>query len=120
MAQDGFHKLIAALAFAVPLALCNAQPAFAQVTMPSPKWSELSPQERATLAPLAPPEWDKLDGQRKQKWRGLAKRYPTMSPERQARMRDQMQAWSQLTPDERRVAREKYEALKKLPPEEKA
>ncbi|MEP7061917.1 MAG: DUF3106 domain-containing protein [Betaproteobacteria bacterium] len=120
MAQDVFGKLIATLVFAFAVALCTAQPAAAQVTMPSPAWSALSPQDRATLAPLAPPEWDRLDGQRKQKWLGLAKRYPTMSPERQARMRDQMQAWSRLTPDQRRTARERYEAMKKLPPEQKA
>ena len=120
MAQDVFHKLIATLAFAIPLVLATASPALAQIVLSSPAWTELSPQERAALAPLAPPEWDQLDAQRKEKWRGLAKRYPSMSPERQARMRHQMKAWSRLTPDERRIARERYKSLKKLSPEKKA
>ncbi|MEO8977724.1 MAG: DUF3106 domain-containing protein, partial [Casimicrobiaceae bacterium] len=85
MAQDVCQRLI--LALCVALALAAARPSLAQIPLSSPKWSELSPQERATLAPLAPPEWDKLDAQRKHKWRGLAGRYPTMTPEQQARMR---------------------------------
>ncbi len=107
-------------AVAVALALASAPVAHGQITLSSPSWSQLTPQERATLAPLAPPEWDRLDAPRKQKWLGLAQRYPTMPPERQARMRDQMQAWARLTPDERRGARERYEALKKLPPDRRA
>src|SRR5665213_719531 len=118
LAQDVCQRLI--LALCVALALAAARPALAQLPLSSPKWSELSAQERATLAPLAPPEWDKLDAQRKHKWRGLAERYPRMTPERQARMRDQMQAWSRLTPDERHTARERYQALRKLPADQRA
>ena len=51
----------------------------AQITLGSPSWSQLSPQEKQMLAPLAS-DWDKLDAQRKQKWRGIAQRYPKMSP----------------------------------------
>jgi len=63
----------------------------------SPSWDSLPPSERQFLAPLAP-EWDKLDAQRKAKWRGIAQRYPSMNPEEQQRVRQQMGAWFQLTP----------------------
>ena len=79
---------IAALAVALPLALAAVPAAHAQLVLPSPSWNALTPQERTILEPLAPPVWDKLDAQRKQKWRGLAKRYPSMPPDRQARVRN--------------------------------
>ena len=44
------------------------------------------------------PEWNQLDAQRKQKWLGIAKRYPTLSPTEQQRVQEQMHAWAQLTP----------------------
>lgn len=71
------------------------------------------------LAPLAP-EWDRMDAQRKQKWRGIAQRYPQMKPDEQARIHEQMRGWAQLSPSERREAREQYKSINKLPPEKKA
>ena len=62
----------------------------------SPSWDSLPPSEKQFLAPLAP-EWDKLDAQRKAKWRGIAQRYPSMSPEEQQRVRQQMGTWFQLS-----------------------
>ena len=52
------------------------------------------------LAPLAP-DWDKLDAQRKQKWRGIAQRYPKMAPDEQQRVQQQMRPWAELTPQQR-------------------
>jgi len=49
-----------------------------------PTWAELTQVQQQVLAPLAP-EWNKLDDQRKRKWLGIAKRYPKMSPEEQAK-----------------------------------
>jgi hypothetical protein len=104
---DSRRKLTAALglalAFAVVAPLVPTD-AHAQITMRSPSWSQLTPQEQKVLAPLAP-EWDKLDAQRKQKWRGLAQRYPKMSPDEQQRIQQQMNTWARLTPQERAVAR---------------
>ena len=57
----------AALTLALSLALAFApSAALAQITLGSPSWSQLSPQEREVLAPLAP-DWDSWDSQRKQK-----------------------------------------------------
>src|SRR5512147_3097131 len=79
-----------------------------------PSWAELTPEQQQVLAPLAP-DWDKLDVQRKRKWLGIAKRYPTMAPEEQAKVQQNMQPWARLTPEERRAARERYKTLQKLP-----
>ena len=56
---------------------------------------------------------------RKQKWRGVAQRYPGMHPDEQQRLQQQMQSWAQLTPEQRKVAREQYKSLKALPPDKK-
>lgn len=61
---------IVALAFA---ALVTSLPAHAQIGMGSPSWSQLTPAEKQVLAPLAS-DWERLDPQRKQKWRGIAQR----------------------------------------------
>ena len=71
------------------------------------------------LAPLKS-DWNNLDAQRKQKWRGVAQRYPEMKPDEQARIHEQMRGWSQLSPDQRKQAREQYKSMNKLPPEQKA
>ena len=82
MAQDVVRTLIVAVAAAIVLVATPA--AQAQITFKSPSWGELSPNEKQVLAPLAS-DWDKLDGTRKQKWRGVAQRYPTMQPDEQQR-----------------------------------
>ena len=63
------------------------------------------------LAPLAS-DWNTLDAQRKTKWLGLAKRYPTLRADQQERIQAQMREWSRLTPDQRNAARERYRSLK--------
>ena len=59
------------------------------------------------------------DAQRKQKWRGLAQRYPKMSVDEQQRIQQQMKSWAELTPQQRQAAREQYKSLRQLPPEKK-
>ncbi len=81
-----------------------------------PAWAELTAEQQKTLAPLKT-DWDALDRVRKLKWIGIAKRYPAMKPQEQARVQRRMQAWAQLTPAQRRQARETYKQLAKQPPE---
>ncbi|MFO1283302.1 MAG: DUF3106 domain-containing protein, partial [Burkholderiales bacterium] len=76
-------------ALAAALFVLAPAPSLAQIALKSPRWTELSPQEREVLAPLAQ-DWDKLDAQRKQKWRGIAQRYPKMSADEQAKIQEQM------------------------------
>jgi len=119
MAQ-GFRLATAAvIAFlGLSLGLANT-PAMAGVSVLSaPSWMELTPTQKQILAPLGR-EWDTMEAIRRQKWLGIAKRYPSLSPEEQARLHQRMEAWARLSPEERTKAREKFKKLQKAPPEQK-
>jgi len=79
-----------------------------------PAWAELTSGQQEVLAPLKP-EWDKLDRDRRMKWLGIAKRYPAMQPEQQARVQRRMEAWAKLSSEQRRQARENYKRMAKVP-----
>ena len=90
--------------------------AVAKKAVVRPAWAELTSGQQEVLAPLKP-EWDRLDRDRRMKWVGIAKRYPTMKPEQQTRVQRRMEAWVRLTPEQRRQARENYKNIAKVPPE---
>jgi Protein of unknown function (DUF3106) len=111
-----FRNVLPGFALATILAAgAVAQP----VAIRSLAWTDLSPSERQILAPLGPPEWERLEPARRQKWRGLAQRYPAMTPDAQQKIQHQMRTWASLSPQERQAARERYKTLKALPPEKK-
>lgn len=114
MARARFGLIFAvALWLASPLSHAVVTP-----PLPQPLWAELSTEQKRALAPLAG-EWDNMDGFRRKKWLGIAQRYPSLSPDEQARMQRRMTDWAKLTPDERKRAREKYQSLQKATPEKK-
>lgn len=101
------------------LALCLTASAHAVVPeLRQPAWAELSQEEKQILAPLSR-DWDKMEGPRKKKWLGIAKRYRGMAPGEQARVQSQMKDWASLAPDERKQVREQYKSLQKAPPKTK-
>ena len=107
---------MSALRALLVLALCAAcsvaaQPASKKKQV-KPAWAELTAEQQQTLAPLKA-DWDVLEPERRRKWLGIAKRYPTMKPEEQARVQRRMQAWAKLTPEQRRQARENYKRMAK-------
>ena len=83
-----------------------------------PAWAELTQEQKQILAPLAR-DWDKMEAYRKKKWLGIAKRYPAMKPEEQARIQRRIKDWVNLTPEQRSRARAQYKNLKTAPPEHK-
>jgi len=85
----------------------------------TPNWVDLNPQQKVILAPLAG-EWNRMEPYRRQKWLGIAKRFPTMTPDEQARVQERMLVWVKLSPDERKAARDKYKDIKKAGPEKQA
>lgn len=85
---------------------------------PPPTWAELSTEQKQVLAPLEA-EWDKIDAQRRRKWIGIAKRYPSMSPEEKAKVERRMRPWASLSTEERRAARDRYKKLERMPPEKR-
>lgn len=115
MARSGPITAIAAVVFLLAL---NTP---AQAVVPElrqPVWAELTAEQKQTLAPLAQ-DWDKMEGYRRKKWLGIAKRYPTMAPDEQARLQRRMKDWAALTPEQRKKAREQYKVLQKAPPEQR-
>ena len=92
--------------FAVALWLCTSLSVLAATPQKKPPtWGELTQEQQQILAPLAG-DWDNLEPARKRNWIGIAKRYPKMKPDEQARAQRRMQAWAKLTPEERQKARE--------------
>jgi hypothetical protein len=84
-----------------------------------PLWASLTPQQKSTLAPLAP-EWDKIDEIRKKKWLEIANKYTSMKPDEQARVQERMQTWMKLTPEQRMQVRENFARTKQIKPEQKS
>lgn len=108
-----------ALAFAlllVPLAVVQAQAAPA--TASGPSWAELTPAERLALQPLQP-QWNQIDPLRKQKWREIAAKLPSMPRDQQIRMQARMAEWVAMTPAQRSTARLHFETSRQLPPAER-
>lgn len=110
-----FRALVAGLI----LSLSLFSPSHAVVPeLRQPAWAELSQEEKQILAPLSR-DWDRMEAVRKKKWLGIAKRYPSMKPEEQARVQRRMQEWTSLTPEQRTQARTQYKNLKTVPPVQK-
>jgi len=96
----------------VLLALCAASGAAVQAGAGTASWTTLSPAEQTILAPLAG-HWDRLDADDRQRWLGVAKRYPKMTPTGQKRTQTRMKKWAALSPQERQQARDKYKKMKR-------
>ncbi len=105
--------------FGIALWLCLALPLLAAPpAKKQPNWAELTPAQQTVLAPLQT-RWDRLSGQRKAMWLGIAQAYPSMSPDDQKKVQRRLQRWVKLTPDERKTVRQSYRSLQQLPPERK-
>lgn len=107
------------LSFALCVPVVATPPTTAIIgTPPQPSWTQLSPQQKGILAPLAK-DWDDLENIRKKKWLGIAERYPNMKLDEQQRVQDRMREWARLSPTERMKVRDTYKDFKQLPPEQK-
>ncbi|MCL2658467.1 MAG: DUF3106 domain-containing protein [Betaproteobacteria bacterium] len=111
MAQARFRRIPRALTLAL-FVLCS------DAALAAPKWQALSAADKKTLAPLSA-EWDGMPSVSQQKWLGIARRYPSMTPAEQARITTRMQEWVELSPEQRRKARQQYKRLQKLPPNQR-
>lgn len=94
----------------------------AQASAGGPGWAELNAAEREILAPLAS-SWNSLSPGHKNKWRQMAKSYPSLPTDEQAKMQGRMKEWVALSPQQRAQARLNFartkELSKELTPEEK-
>jgi len=107
------------LCFALTTAIAAETPTTVIIgTPPQPGWSQLNPQQKNILAPLAE-DWDRMENIRRKKWLGIADRYRSMTQDEQQRTQDRMREWANLTPEQRTKVRSSYKDFKQLPPEQK-
>jgi len=99
----------------------------------TPLWTELTADQRSSLAPLAV-KWDTLSAAQKRKWIALSANFPKMPESEQGKLHSRMTEWVALSPQQRAQARlnfgetqnlsaddkkAQWEAYQALPPEEK-
>lgn len=80
-----------------------------------PRWSELTPNQRQILHPLAK-AWDGLREVQKSKWIALTQSFNQRSPAEQQTMQSRMVEWAALSPVQREQARLNFAESKKLAP----
>jgi hypothetical protein len=96
----------------------GAQAAKGAAPVRGPEWAQLTAEQQQILAPLSD-DWANIEGPRRNKWVEIAKRYPKMTPQQQARVQSRMKQWTSLTPQQRAEVRERYKKLQGLPPEKR-
>ena len=82
------------------------------------KWAKLTDEQRKVLSPLGA-EWDTLRPWQREKMLDIARDYPKMDAEKQARIQKRLTVWSKMTPFERENARKRYQQFHSLSPEKK-
>jgi hypothetical protein len=100
------------------LAACAAPVAAQQRPRKKYSWAELNAEQQRVLAPLKV-DWENLPLERRQKWIGIANRYPRMSQLEQDRVQRRMQRWANLSPEQRARARENYRRMAKASAEKR-
>lgn len=82
-----------------------------------PLWTELTPAQQKSLAPLAA-HWNVLHPAQKRKWIALSRNFDSMSPEDQQVLHSRMTEWAALSAQERTRARLNFATVKRLAPED--
>ena len=83
-----------------------------------PAWSELTSEQRASLAPLQR-DWPGIDVDRKRKWLEVAARFPKMPPDERDRVQARMTEWARMTPQDRGRARLGFQQAQGVAPQER-
>jgi len=93
-----------------------ATPAWSESPASSIRWQELSHEQQNILSPLSK-EWDDLRPWQREKMLDIARDYPRMNQQEQARVKQRLDNWSRMTPYQRENARKKYQQFQSLPTE---
>lgn len=112
-ARVGRHPFIIMLA-----AVCASCAGAAWWFLSQPNWSQLSPAERETLAPLVY-YWEATSGNERRYFRALAADAALAAPEARERLTRNLEFWYLRSDAERAQARAAYLRFQALPPEER-
>lgn len=96
----------------------SASPASRQARPGGPAWTELTADQRQSLAPLAD-SWPQISEAQKRKWIALAGNFNRMSAQEQAKLHSRMAEWAALSPQQRAQARLNFGETQQLSAEEK-
>lgn len=80
-------------------------------------WSLLTDGEQKILLPLAD-KWEGMGSIQQEKWRAIARKYPSLPPREQQKIQRRMTRWAGIAPVQRAIARQKFRRYKKKKPEE--
>ncbi|MBS0454552.1 MAG: DUF3106 domain-containing protein [Proteobacteria bacterium] len=86
-------------------------------TSTRPLWTELTPAQQQSLAPLAA-HWNGLHPAQKRKWIALSRNFDKMTPDDQEVLHSRMTEWAGLSAQERTSARLNFAEVKRLAPED--
>ncbi|MFT7325336.1 MAG: hypothetical protein ACI90C_000931 [Rhodoferax sp.] len=78
-----------------------------------PDWQDLTPEQKISLKPLTA-DWKKLGEVQKKKWIAIAREYPALATEEQAKMHARMTEWVSLSQLQRAQARLNFAQTKQL------
>jgi len=82
-------------------------PRASAIPLAQPLWADLTSAQRQVLDPFAS-EWNGLPATEKRAWADIARRFPKMSADEQARVQRRITEWAELSPAQRQVARANY------------
>lgn len=78
-----------------------------------PSWAQVLPEQQNLLRPLEG-QWDHLSDLERKRLLAAAKRYPTMSKQKQERYASRLLQWSKMTIEQRNQARKRYAEYSKI------
>jgi hypothetical protein len=87
-------------------------------TASKPLWTELSPDQRLALEPLAR-LWPSMTEAHKRKWLALSRNFNQLSMDEKSTLQGRMHEWAALTPQQRTLARLNFADIKQLPQDER-
>lgn len=80
-------------------------------------WNLLTDDEQKILLPLAD-KWEGMGSIQQEKWRAIARKYPSLPPRQQQKIQRRMTRWAAVAPEQRAIARKKFQSFKKKKPDE--
>jgi Protein of unknown function (DUF3106) len=82
-------------------------PRASAIPLAQPLWADLTNAQRQVLEPFES-QWNGLPATEKRAWADIARRFPKMSADEQARVQKRIAEWAGLSPAQRQLARANY------------